>query len=100
MSRCSARSSLQHTQSEPSLDCHWKERSATSSGIFAKETVKANRRTQSRSPQQNSGGPRETRSEHRSGRSTMGYSVSGTESMCLMIRSYAAASHPNTMTPE
>ena len=81
-------------------NCHWKERSVTSSRIFARETMKANRRMQSQSPQWNTGGPRETRSEHRSGRSTMGYSVSGTEFTCLTIRSYAAASHPSTMTPE
>jgi hypothetical protein len=100
MSRCSAQSSLQHTQSEPSPDYHWKERSLTSSGIFARETVKANRRMQSQSPQRNSGGPREIQSEHRSGWSTLSSSVSMTGSMYQMTQSYVAASQLSTMTPE
>src|SRR5258708_4038271 len=90
MSHCSAQSSSQLMQSELSLDCHWKEKSAISFGRFARETVRASRRTQSRGLQRNSGGPRESLSEHRSGQSTTDSSVSGTKSMCLMIRSYAA----------
>jgi len=100
MSHCSARSSSQLTRSELSPDCHWKGKSAISFGRFARETARASRRTQSRGLQRNSGGPRESRSEHQSGQSTTDSSVSRTESTCLMIRSYAAASHPSTMTPE
>jgi len=54
-----------------SPDCHWKEKSATSFGIFTRETARASRRTQSRSPQRNSEGLRESHSERRSGRSMM-----------------------------
>jgi hypothetical protein len=45
-------------------------------------------------------GNREGKQEDTVAKSTMDSSVSGTESMCLIIRSYAAASHPSTMTPE
>jgi hypothetical protein len=48
----------------------------------------------------NSGHPRESLSEHWSGWSMMGSSVSRTESMCLMIQSYATASRLSTITPE
>ena len=100
MSHCSVQSTLQFTQSEPFPDCHWKERSATSFGIFTRETMRASKRMLLRILHQNSGDPRENLSEHRSGQSMMGSSVSGTKSMCQMTQSYVAASHCSTMTPE
>ena len=50
MSHCSFWSSLQLTRSKLSPDCHWKEKSAISFGIFTRETARVSRRTQSRSP--------------------------------------------------
>jgi hypothetical protein len=79
MSRCSDRSSLQLTQSEPLGNRKGKQEDAVANSALEL---------------------RESRSEHRSGQSMMGSSVSGTESTCLMIRSYAAASRLSTMTPE
>jgi hypothetical protein len=57
--------------SKPSPDCHWKEKSGTSFGIFARETTRASRRTLSQSPQRNSENPRESRSERRSGQAPL-----------------------------
>jgi len=45
MSHYSVQSSSRLMQSELFLDCHWKEKSVTSFGIFARETVRASRRT-------------------------------------------------------
>jgi len=70
------RSSSQLTQSELSPDCHWKGR-ARYLRRFARETVRANRRHSREVCNGNSGSPRESRSEHRSGSEHDGSSVSG-----------------------
>jgi len=77
-------------QSEPSQDCHWKEKSMTSSGIFTRETMRENRRILLQSLQWNSGDLGKSPSELQSGCSTMGSSVSKTGYTCLTIQSYTA----------
>jgi len=86
MSRYSARSSSQLTQSEPSPDYHWKKKSAISFGD-PQGKPRGQAGGHSREVRHgNSGGPRESLSERRSGRSTMDSLFSGTESTYLMIR--------------
>jgi len=77
MSRYSVWSSLQLTQSEPSLDCHWEGEEHDILWDIRKGNARQAGGRSCKSPRRNSEGLRESHSEHRSGRSMTASSVSG-----------------------